>query len=131
VPSAALLDLADARFVQLTTYRRSGVGVPTPVWIARDGDALLVTTPAGSGKVKRLRNDPRVTLRPCSRMGKVADDAPIAEGRAEVIDDDAAREHLTGIFRAKYGLEYGLVLGVERRVTRDDAPRIVLRITAP
>ena len=35
------------KFASPTTYRRSGVGVPTPVWIARDGDALVVTTPAG------------------------------------------------------------------------------------
>lgn len=130
MPSPDLLDVGASRFVELTTFRRSGVGVPTTVWVARDGDALLVTTPAGSGKVKRLRNDPRVTLRPCSRFGRVDEDAPGAEGRAEVIDDDAAREHLTSIFQAKYGLEYRLVLGIERRASKDDRPRIVLRITA-
>ena len=45
-------DLADEKFVSLTTFRKNGVGVPTPVWIGRDGDALVVTTPVGSGKVK-------------------------------------------------------------------------------
>jgi len=34
--------------------------VSTAVWVARDGDALVVTTPEASGKVKRLRNNPRV-----------------------------------------------------------------------
>jgi hypothetical protein len=49
-------DVAGERFVSLTTFRRDGTPVATPVWIARDGDALVVTTPADSGKVKRLRS---------------------------------------------------------------------------
>ena len=53
-----------------------------------DGDALVVTTPAGSGKVKRLRHDPRVELRPSTRFGKVADDAPVVRGTAQVLDDE-------------------------------------------
>ena len=57
-------DLADEKFVSLTTFRKNGVGVPTPVWIGRDGDALVVTTPVGSGKVKRLRRNCTVELRP-------------------------------------------------------------------
>ena len=62
------LDLAGEQFVSLTTFRRDGTPVPTPVWIAQDGDApLVVTTPAGTGKVKRLRHDPRVELRTCNR----------------------------------------------------------------
>ena len=62
-------------FVSLTTFRRTGASVATPVWIAPDGDVLVVTTPVESGKVKRLRPDPRVELRPCSRRGAVADGA--------------------------------------------------------
>ncbi len=42
----ALLALADEQYVLLTTTRRSGDRVPTPVWVARDGDALVVTTGA-------------------------------------------------------------------------------------
>ena len=48
-----LLALADHRFVSLTTFRRSGAPVSTPVWASRDGDLLVVLTPVGSGKVKR------------------------------------------------------------------------------
>ncbi len=84
------LALGDEKFVSLTTFRASGEPVPTTVWIARDGDALVVTTPAGSGKVKRLREDARVELRPSSRFGKVADDAPVVRGTAEVLDDAAS-----------------------------------------
>ena len=38
----SLLSLADARFVSLTTFRRSGAPVSTPVWVARDGGSLVV-----------------------------------------------------------------------------------------
>ena len=57
---SSLLSLADARFGSLTTFRRSGERVSTPVWVGRDGGALVVLTLAASGKVRRLRRDPRV-----------------------------------------------------------------------
>jgi uncharacterized protein len=69
----AFAALGDERFVFLTTFGKSGEPVSTPVWIARDGGALVVTTPATSGKVKRIRNSPRVEVRPCSRRGRVKD----------------------------------------------------------
>ncbi|MDT0352926.1 PNPOx family protein [Pseudonocardia charpentierae] len=40
---ATIDDVAGERFVSLTTFRRDGTPVATPVWIARDGDALVVT----------------------------------------------------------------------------------------
>ncbi|WKK72242.1 hypothetical protein Q0F99_04380 [Rathayibacter oskolensis] len=48
--SPALSALSDESFVSLTTFRRTGAGVSTPVWIARDGAALIVTTPAGAAR---------------------------------------------------------------------------------
>lgn len=65
--------LGDEAFVSLTTFRRSDEPVSTAVWIARDGDDLVVITPAESGKVKRIKNSGRVELRPCNRGGKVPD----------------------------------------------------------
>ena len=69
--ATSLSELADERFVLLTTFRRSGEPVSTPVWIARDAAGPMVTTPKKSGKVRRLRNDDRIELRPCNRMGRV------------------------------------------------------------
>lgn len=129
--SAALLSLADERFVSLSTYRRSGEPVATPVWIARDGDDLIVTTPRESGKVKRLRNDSRVTLQPCSRTGSVRDGAVTVEGNAVVVDDDQSRALLTAVFGAKYTLEYRVFLFIERLGKRGAKPRVLLRISAP
>src|SRR3954471_6521754 len=106
--------LGTERFVSLTTYRRSGEPVSPAVWVARDGDALVVTTPADSGKVKRLRHTPRVELRPCSRTGRVQDGAPPVVGTAEVLTDSGSRQRLTGLIRRKYGIEYRVVMAIER-----------------
>ena len=125
-----LLALGGERFVSLSTFRRSGERVSTPVWILQEGDELLVTTPAGSGKVKRLRNDPRVELRPCSRRGAVADDAPIASGTARIVDDPAAVQRHGRGFARKYGFEYRLFMLIERIARRDNPQRVILRIAA-
>ena len=114
----SLLPLADARFVSLTTFRRSGEAVSTPVWVGRDGEALVVLTPADSGKVRRLRHDPRVEMRPCGRFGAVADGVEPVAGTAEVREhpDDVERARAT--IRRTYPLESRLVLGIERLVER-------------
>jgi PPOX class probable F420-dependent enzyme len=130
--TSALLDLASQRFVSLTTFRKSGERVSTPVWIARDGDALLVTTPDGTGKVKRLRNDPTVELRPSDRRGSVSEsDVPVRA--TATMSPETERE--SQIFRRKYGLEYRIFMFVERLTNRragatGQKPRVILRITS-
>ncbi len=124
-----LLAMDAHEFVSLTTFRRSGDGVPTAVWIARDGDALVITTAASTGKVKRLRNDPRVTLRPCSRTGAVADDAPTVGGRAEIVTDAERISQYADALRRKYKLQYRLIDGLGK-LRRSRAQRVILRITA-
>lgn len=129
--SAQLAALGEAQFVALTTFRRTGEGVVTPVWVAREGETLVVTTPAGTGKLKRLRNDPRVELRPCSRLGRIEEDAAVVGGRVELRDDDGARESAHEVLREKYGAEFAIAMGVEgvaKRVRRS-ADRVILRIT--
>ena len=65
-----LAELGAAQYVLLTTFRRDGRAVPTPLWVARDADALVVWTPADAGKVKRLRNRADVTVAPCTFRGE-------------------------------------------------------------
>ena len=125
---AAFTSLGSERFISLTTFRRSGQPVSTPVWVAMDGDALVVTTPAESGKVKRLRNDPRVEIRPCSRTGRVDDGAPSVAGVAQVLTGDE-RARMTELIRAKYGLEYRIIMGLERLSRSGRQPRVLLRIS--
>jgi len=122
-----LAEMAEHEFLALTTFRRNGDPVPTPVWIAMDDDALVVTTPAASGKVKRLRRDPRVEMRPCSRGGTVPDGAPLVTGVAEVV---APADASTRALRAKYGWQYRLITKVEKLVSRRNRERVILRITS-
>ena len=122
-------DLADEGFISLTTFRKTGVGVPTTVWVGRDGDALLVTTPA------RQRQGQAAAPGPARR--DVAEQ-PAGEGRrrradrsgvAEVLDDDAARERCNEIMQEKYGLEYRVMMGIEKLGRKGDDNRVILRIT--
>ena len=129
--TAALNALAEQRFVSLTTFRRSGAAVPTPVWVGWDDGALVISTPRGSGKVTRLRHTSDIELTPCSRTGRVALDAPQVRATAQVLDDPGAGRRLRRVLRRKYRLEYLVVMGLERLVSPRGADRVVLRITPP
>jgi len=121
--------LGDESFVSLTTFRKSGERVSTPVWIARDGDDLIVTTPEESGKVKRLRNSGRVELAPSTRMGAVKDGAVAVPAFARIHGDAASVEKLGRTFLAKYRLEYRVFMVIEAIVAKRRKPRVMLRIT--
>ena len=126
---AGLAAMGQERFVSLTTFRRTGEPVPTAVWVTPDGEGtLLVTTGATSGKVKRIRRNDDVELRPCTRSGKVADDAPVALARAEVLGDAAEVISAHRAIKGKYGLEYRIVMTMERLVRRCRTERVVLRL---
>ncbi len=74
----------------------------TPVWIAALPDGRVgFSTDANVGKVKRLRNNPAITLRPCSVRGKIADGAPDVSGRG-VIVTGAEYDQVWRAVRRKY-----------------------------
>ena len=63
--------LSDEKYLLLTTYRRNGRPIATPVWAAAlDGGGIGFWTSSGSGKAKRLAHTSRVTLQPCDARGK-------------------------------------------------------------
>jgi PPOX class probable F420-dependent enzyme len=81
--------LRGGRFVRLATFRKSGEEVATPVWFVLHDGRLHVTTPPGSGKMKRIRNDPRVTLTPSDFRGRPKG-GPTVEGIARDVGDEPA-----------------------------------------
>ena len=94
--------ISDEKYVLLTTFRKSGDAVSSPVWIAplADGGAGFTTEP-DVGKVKRIRNTPRVTLQACSVTGKVKPGAEVVEATAAVMLG-ADAEPIQKAIRRKY-----------------------------
>ncbi len=126
-----LLALADEQYVLLTTTRRSGATVPTPVWVALDGDSLVVTTGAESGKVKRIRHTPRVTLQACDRMGNPIAGSPVVHAHATVHDDADSREGLEAVMSKKYGVQYAAIRAMSKLRGRAANASVVVRLSAP
>lgn len=86
LPPVDLQELDRAKYISLTTFRKDGSGVATPVWFAVEGGELYVWTRSDSWKVKRLRRDSRVTVTPCDVRGRVADGAESVEGAARLVE---------------------------------------------
>ena len=59
------------RYLSITSYKRDGQGVATPVWFVQRDGRLLVQTDAASGKVKRIRRDPQVRVAICTASGRL------------------------------------------------------------
>ena len=98
--------LAREPYVSLATFRRNGRAVETPVWVAGAGDRLYVFSEAKAGKVKRLRNDPRVRLAPCDVRGGVRGEWH--DGTARIVDDEATESVAYEALGAKYGWQMSL-----------------------
>jgi PPOX class probable F420-dependent enzyme len=84
-------ELGASRYVSLTTFRRDGTAVATPVWQAVNGDEMVVVSDAGAGKVKRIRNNGHVVVTACDFRGRIAPGAASAEGTARLLDEDGTR----------------------------------------
>lgn len=80
-------EIGRSRYVSLTTYRRDGTAVATPVWHVLTGNELLVVSDADAWKVKRIRNDSRVVVTVCGIRGKIAPGAASAPGTARLLDE--------------------------------------------
>ena len=104
---AALLGRAE--YLLLTTFRRDGTPVPTPVWVmpadpdwpGTAGDQLWVWANPTSGKVKRLRRDGSCEVAPCTVRGVPLGRSVPAVGR--VLPVSSAGRVLAALVR-KYGL---------------------------
>lgn len=59
------------KYVSITSFRRDGTGVATPVWFVQEGGRPLAQTGANSGKIKRIRRNPRVMIVPCGATGRL------------------------------------------------------------
>lgn len=93
-------------YLNLETFRKNGQGIKTPVWFAKDGDALYVWTQADSGKAKRIRRETpvNVNIAPCKPDGSLLGEWVPA--RASRDDSPEAVEHVRKLMVQKYGLMF-------------------------
>ena len=123
--------LAAEKYVVLTTTRKDGRTVPTPVWIAPlPGGGLGFTTELDSGKVKRIRNFPDVTLQPSSARGAVKEGTTPTPARATVLTG-AEVDPVAAAIAGKYGFMVkliGLAAAVRKLITRKEPVRAAIRL---
>lgn len=100
--NAPCFEPANEKYVSLATYRRNGVEVKTPVWIAELAGRYYVFSEGDAGKIKRIRATPRVQLAACDIRGKVR--SAWIEGRARIVSEPALIVAVRKAFRRKYGL---------------------------
>ena len=128
------MSITDERFVLITTFRKSGAAVASPVWIVAMADGTAgFTTEVNSGKVKRIRNNPQVTLQPCGMKGTPKQGSAVVEATAEVLLGVDAQP-LRDAIHAKYSVMTKLFkLGeLGRKIRRKPEPATcVVRLTLP
>jgi PPOX class probable F420-dependent enzyme len=122
--TSTLDTLGQSQYVSVTSYRKDGRGVPTPVWVVGDGEALAIWTPTESGKVKRIRRNPAVQVASCDFRGNLLGE-PVP-GRAVVLDA-AGTERVRALLRRKYGLVGRLTL-IGSRLRRGRTGTVAIRI---
>ena len=112
----AFNQLTQQQYINLETFRKSGIGVKTPVWFVQEGETLFVRTVAHLGKVKRIRNNTHVNIAPCK-----ADGALLGEwipALARELKDEATDRKVNRLLDKKYGLVkkmFGLVSTLQGR----------------
>lgn len=113
--------------MQLTTFRKNGTPVSSPLWAALDGDKLLMWTVTDSWKVKRLRRNPAVVVQACDARGKQTYGDPVS-GTAQILDTPGT-DHARDVVQKKYGL-LGLVTVKGSLLRRGKKGTVGLAITA-
>jgi len=99
------MDIGNEKYVATTTFRKSGTAVPTATWIVPlDASRVGFWTSSGSGKYKRLRNDPRVTLQPSDSRGKVKAGTTPVEGTVQLVTSGPDFDAVQSKVRGKYGV---------------------------
>ncbi|MGO9193908.1 MAG: PPOX class F420-dependent oxidoreductase [Streptosporangiaceae bacterium] len=96
-PAAALM--FRGRYLSITSYKRDGTSIATPVWFVQQDGRLLVETDAASGKVKRIRRHPAVLVAVCSATGRLR--GPQVPATAEILPDSEVSV-IRPLIRRKY-----------------------------
>jgi uncharacterized protein len=98
------VSLSDEKYVLLTTFRRDGTPVATPVWVVPlEGNTFGFATSSKSGKAKRLAHTSRVTVQASDVRGRVKPESPVYEATAQ-LTTGAQYPIIKSELRTKYGV---------------------------
>ncbi|MEU6827047.1 PPOX class F420-dependent oxidoreductase [Nocardia beijingensis] len=95
-------EMGQSKYVRLTTFKKDGTPVGAPVWVAPDGDRIVVWTNPGTWKVKRIRRNPDVTLQICDGRGRPTGQEVLA-GSARILDAEGT-QRVRDVVADKYGV---------------------------
>jgi len=130
---AGNMEIFGGKYLSLTSFRRDGSGVATPVWFVADNGQLVVQTDADSYKVKRIRRDPHVRIAVCDARGRLRGEA--VDGEARLLPD-SERERVERLLAPKYRVDrftvyplYRLVMRLRGRGSRTHEPPVAIAIT--
>jgi PPOX class probable F420-dependent enzyme len=107
-PVADLEAVFPGRYLSVTSFKRNGAGVATPVWFVSDGRQLFAFTDLHSPKVRRIRHNPHVLVASCRVNGKQRSEPVLA--RAQVLTADTDLERVRTLLLDRYKISYRVVM---------------------
>ena len=123
VTDPTLQSFEQQKTVLLTTFKRDGTPVGTPVSIVVEGDRAFVRTWDTAGKAKRIRSNPEVTITPCTAGGRAT--GPPVPARARILaGEESARAGR--LLAGKYPLLHGLLVQLLHRLRGNTTTHIEL-----
>jgi hypothetical protein len=127
----AMNELDRARYISLTTFKRDGSPVSSPVWVTGADGTYVFTTGANAWKTKRLLRNPSVEVQACNMRGRVEPSATRYVGTGEVASSPDAVVAAQRALAAKYGWQFKatrLVDALKKRLGREDGQETVVAI---
>ena len=106
--NADLDALFPGRYLSITSFKRDGTGVATPVWFVSDGTRLFAFTDLHSAKIRRIYRNPRVLVASCWVNGKLRREPVTA--RVQVLTDTSHLERIQKLLLKRYKISYRVVM---------------------
>ena len=106
-----LSQFAGKKHISIETYRKTGEPVRTPVWFVEENGELFVRTDSDTGKIKRIRNNPRVRVATCNMRGTIK--GTWVDGEARIIEPEPSKR-VFSLLKKKYGMSYRIIRFVQR-----------------
>ena len=122
------------KYLSVTSFKRDGTGVATPVWFVADNGNLLIETERDSFKARRIRRNSSVLIAACTASGRLRGEQVTA--KASFLPE-SEREHVEQLMAHKDRVDRMLILPVYRAIQRlrgkslaqDQSKPVVLSIT--